>query len=143
MELSRRLLGAGYTEEEVTAALDDLEAVGLVDDEQFARELAAHELRGRGSGRRLAISSLRRAGVNAEVAERVVDEAAPADEEDRAEEVARARLRRFSGLDEASAYRRVLSYLLRRGYEGTVARSAAQRALSAASSEAEIETLPG
>lgn len=125
----------------MTAALDDLDAVGLVDDEQFARELAAHELRGRGSGRRLAISSLRRAGVNAEVAERVVDEAAPADEEDRAEEVARARLRRFNGLDEASAYRRLLSYLLRRGYEGAVARSAAQRALSAASSEAGTETL--
>jgi regulatory protein len=110
--------------------LDDLEAVGLVDDEKFARELAAHEIRGRGSGRRLAISSLRRAGVEAEVAERVVTETAPADEEERAEEVARARLRRFRGLDETATYRRLLPYLLRRGYEGSVARAAAHRAIS-------------
>jgi regulatory protein len=142
-ELSRRLLRAGYTEEEVTAALEDLEAVGLVDDEQFARELAAHEIRGRGSGRRLAISSLRRAGVNTEVAERVVDETASGDEEVRAEEMARARLSRLSGLDEATAHRRLLSYLLRRGYEGAVARSAAKRALAADSPGAETETPPG
>jgi regulatory protein len=136
-ELSSRLLRAGYPEEEVAAALDDLEAVGLVDDERFARELAAHELRSRGSGRRLALASLRRAGVKGEVAERIVEEAAPADEEARAEEVARARLRRFRGLDEVTAYRRLLSYLLRRGYDGAVARAAAQRALSAESSASE------
>jgi regulatory protein len=134
-ELSRRLLGAGYTQEEVTAALDDLEAVGLVDDEQFARELAAHELRGRGSGRRLAISSLRRAGVNAEVAERVVDELAPDDEEARAEELAQTRLGRLRGFDDATAHRRLASYLLRRGYDAHVARSAALRALSGRSAQ--------
>jgi regulatory protein len=129
-ELSSRLLRAGYPEEEVSAAMDDLEAVGLVDDERFARELAAHELRSRGSGRRLALASLRRAGVKGEVAERIVDEAAPAEEEARAEDVARAKLRRFRGLDEVTAYRRLLSYLLRRGYEGAVARAAAKRALA-------------
>lgn len=129
-ELSRRLLRAGYPEEEVTAALDDLEAVGLVDDERFARELAAHELQRRRSGRRLAISALRRAGVNAETAERVCHEMGPVDEEAQAEEVARARVGRLSGLDEATAHRRLLSFLLRRGYDAQVARAAAFRALS-------------
>jgi regulatory protein len=132
-ELSSRLLRAGYSEEEVTAALDDLEAVGLVDDEQFAKDLATHELRSRGSGRRLAMASLRRAGVSSDLAERVLGEAAPAEEEDRAEDVARAKLRRFRGLDEVTAYRRLLSYLLRRGYEGSVARAAAKRALASES----------
>jgi regulatory protein len=135
-ELSNRLVRAGYPDEEVAAALEDLEAVGLIDDERFARELATHELRSRGSGRRMAVASLRRAGVSPEVAERVVEEAAPADEEARAEDVARAKLRRFRGLDEVTAYRRLLSYLLRRGYEGAVARAAAKRALAAVSSEA-------
>ncbi|HZA27175.1 MAG TPA: regulatory protein RecX [Actinomycetota bacterium] len=129
-ELSRRLLRAGYPEEEAKEALDDLEAVGLVDDERFARELAAHEIQRRGSGRRLAISALRGAGVNAEVAERVVEEMGPVDEEARAEEMARARLGRLSGLDEATAHRRLVSFLSRRGYEGAVARAAAFRVLS-------------
>jgi regulatory protein len=134
-ELSRRLLRAGYEEDEVNTALDDLEAVGLVDDERFARELAMHELQQRGSGRRLAMIALRRAGVAAEVAERVVDETAPGDEQARADDVARARLRRFSGLDEATAHRRLVSHLVRRGYEPAVARAAARGALAAASDE--------
>lgn len=129
-ELSRRLIGAGYEHDEVATALDDLEAVGLVDDEKFARELATYELRQRGSGRRLAITALRRAGVSPEVAERVVDETAPDDEEARAEELARTRISRLRGLDDPTAYRRLMSYLLRRGYDGRVARSAALRALS-------------
>jgi regulatory protein len=129
-ELSRRLLRAGYDEDEVSGALNDLEAVGLVDDEQFARQLAAHELQGRGSGRRLAVTALRRAGVNGEMAERIVDETAPDDEEARAEELARARLGRLRDLDDATANRRLVSYLLRRGYDGNVAREAALRALS-------------
>jgi regulatory protein len=122
---------AGFEEEEVAAALEDLEEVGLIDDERFARELAAHELRRRGSGRRLAISAIRRAGVSAEVAERVVDETVTTDEESRAEDLARTRLSRLSGLDESTAHRRLLSFLLRRGYDGNVARAAARRALGA------------
>jgi regulatory protein len=129
-ELSRRLLRAGYEEDEVSSALNDLEAVGLVDDEQFARQLAAHELGARGSGRRLAITALRRAGVNDEMAERIVDETAPGDEEAKAEGLARGRLGRLRGLDDATAHRRLVSYLLRRGYDGHVARGAALRALS-------------
>lgn len=134
-ELSQRLIQAGYDPEEVTAALDDLEAVGLVDDERFARELAAHQLRQRGSGRRLAITALRRAGVNIEMAERVVDQTAPDDEESRAEELARERLGRLRGLDDVAAHRRLVSYLLRRGYDGEVARGAALRAFSDLESE--------
>ena len=139
-ELSRRLVRAGYEEEEVSSALDDLEAVGLVDDDRFARELAAHELRGKGSGRRLAIISLRRAGVDAQLAERVVNEAASGDEDTRAEEVAAARLARLRGLDEATVYKRLLSFLLRRGYEGAVARSAARRATGTLSVEGDTHT---
>jgi len=136
-ELSRRLARAGYPEEEVTTALDDLEVVGLVDDEKFALEVATHEIQGRGSGRRMALSALRKAGVKAEVAERVVDELGPADEEARAEELARSRIGRLSGLDEATAQRRLLSFLLRRGYDGHVARAATRRTLTAVASDEE------
>jgi regulatory protein len=134
-ELFRRLVLAGYEDADVVAALDDLEAVGLVDDEAFARQLAGHEIRRRGSGRRVALMALRRAGVDREIAERVVEEAAPDDDAARAEELARIRVERLRGLDDATAYRRLLSYLLRRGYEGEVARTAARGALRGSSRE--------
>jgi regulatory protein len=121
--------------DDIEAALDDLEAVGLVDDKKFAKELAAHQLHRRGAGRRMATAALRRAGVDLGLAERVVDEAAPEDEAIRAEEVARSRLGRLARLDENTAHRRLLSFLLRRGYEGDVARSAVRRVLAEADAE--------
>jgi regulatory protein len=134
-ELRKRLGQAGMEAGDIETALDDLEAVGLVDDEKFARELAAHQLNRRGAGRRLAIAAVRRAGVDPRLAERVVDESAPADEEARAEEVARSRVNRLAGLDQASAHRRLLSFLLRRGYEGDTARAAVRRVLATAHRE--------
>jgi regulatory protein len=129
-ELRRRLAQKGHDEQEITSALDDLEAVGLVDDEAFAREMAEHRMTVRGSGKRDVLSKLRAAGVAREVAERIVEEAAPEDEEARAEEVARSRLGRLGTLDEATAYRRLLSFLQRRGYDGETSRNAARRALA-------------
>ena len=129
-ELLRRLRMAGFTEPDIEAALTDLEAVGLIDDERFARELVAHEVRGRLAGRRAALASLRKAGVSTDVAERAVEEASGDDEEARAEELARSRLRRLGNLPPEAAYRRLLSFLQRRGYSGETARAASRRALS-------------
>jgi regulatory protein len=78
------------------------------------------------------MASLRKHGVSRDLAERVVDEADPGDEEDRALEVARARASRFRGLDTATAYRRLLGFLERRGYGGEAARTAARKALEEA-----------
>lgn len=128
-ELRRRLVRAGFEAEEVAAALDDLEAVGLVDDDRFARELAAHHLERRGSGRRAALAALRRAGVGAPVAEEALSELDRGDEEARAEALARTRASRLTRLDPETAFRRLVSFLVRRGYEGTTARTASRRAL--------------
>ncbi|HYH28502.1 MAG TPA: regulatory protein RecX [Actinomycetota bacterium] len=128
-EIRRRLSRAGFEEDEIGTALDDLERVGLVDDERFARELATYQVGGKGAGRRLALGALRQAGVDTETAERAVAEAAGDDEQDRAEELARSRARRLSGLEERVAFQRLVGFLMRRGYEGEVARTAARRAL--------------
>jgi regulatory protein len=128
-ELFRRLLMAGFAEPDIEAGLADLEAVGLIDDERFARELAAHEVGGRLAGSRAALASLRKAGVAPDLAERVVEEVAGEDEEARAEELARSRLGRLKSLSPEAAYRRLLSFLQRRGYAGEIARAACRRAL--------------
>jgi regulatory protein len=120
---------AGFAEPDIDSALADLEAVGLIDDERFARELASHEVGGRLAGRRAALSSLRKAGVSRDLAERAVEEASGEDEEGRAEELARSRLGRLRSLPPEAAYRRLLSFLQRRGYSGDTARTACRRAL--------------
>lgn len=128
-ELFRRLRMAGFAEPDIESALTDLETVGLIDDEEFAKELAAHEVDRRLAGRRAALASLRKAGVARDLAERAVDEAAGVDEEARAEELARSRLGRLRGLTAEAAYRRLLGFLQRRGYSGETARVVCRRVM--------------
>src|SRR5688572_22130165 len=77
-ELRQRLLRADFEPEEVEAALVDLEAVGLVDDEAFAREVAEYSRR-KGLGRRAGMAALRVKGVDRELAERIAEESNPED----------------------------------------------------------------
>ncbi len=128
-ELRQRLLRADFEPEEVDAALADLEAVGLIDDEAFARELAEHQRR-KGLGRRAALSGLRVKGVDRELAERIADDVNPEDEAERAMEVASKRLPRLQGLDPETRRRRLLDYVLRRGYDYQVALAACIRAMA-------------
>ena len=136
-ELRRRLRQAGYEPEEIAGALDDLEAVGLIADSRFAREVAAYEMGRQGVGRRAALASLRRRGIDADLAERVVEEAAPPDEAGRAAELAAGRLARMNGLPDEVAYRRLVGFLQRRGYEGHTAHAASRLALSERGAAAE------
>jgi regulatory protein len=125
--LQRRLARAGYEPHEVDAAIADLEEVGLVDDERFARELAESKRR-RGMGRRAGLAALRAKGVDREIAEQVVGEVNPEDEADRAYTLAVARLGRLRSLAPDVAYRRTVDYLIRRGYEPIIASTAVRRA---------------
>ena len=128
-ELRSRLLRAGYEPDEVESALTDLESVGLVDDERFARELAEHQRR-KGLGRRAGLAALRVKGVDSDLAERTVDEVQPEDDADLAYELASARLARLHALSPDVVHRRVLGFLIRRGYEPVIARSAVRRAIA-------------
>jgi len=129
-ELRRRLSRAAFPEDEIAEALGDLERVGLVDDERFADEVVRWRLSRQGYGHRAALETLRKAGVDRSVAERVVAEAGWEDEEARAEEVGRARLPRLEGLPPQSARRRLMGFLLRRGFEPEVARAVCARLLA-------------
>jgi len=128
-ELRQRLLRADFEPEEVDAALADLEAVGLIDDEAFARELAESQKR-KGMGRRAGMAALRVKGVDRELAERIAGDVNPEDEAERAMEVAAKRLPRLQGLDPVTRQRRLLDFLLRRGYDPATARSACFRAMA-------------
>jgi regulatory protein len=133
-ELTDRLRRAGFEGEEVRDVLERLEAVGLVDDERFAEELARHAATVRRSGDRAIASALYAKGVGRDTIERVVANAGE-DEESRAQDLASSRVSRLRGLPPEKAFQRLSGLLMRRGYAPTLARSAARRAL-------EIEAAP-
>jgi regulatory protein len=127
-ELGSRLRLAGFEAEEVREELDRLEAVGLLDDESFARSVAEHQMSVRRAGRRAVLSALVAKGVDRGTIEETLASVG-GDEAVRAEELARERARRLAGLPPEKAYARLVGLLQRRGYDGSVARSAARSAV--------------
>jgi regulatory protein len=128
-ELELRLRRAGFDPDEVDGELGRLEAVGLVDDEAFARQVVEHELSRRGSGRRAIVSRLAAKGVARDTIELALEEVVPEADEERAVALARARASRLGGLAPEQAFVRLVGFLARRGYDSGVSRRAARRAL--------------
>ena len=134
-ELERRLVQAGFEPDAVATELDRLEQVGLIDDAAFAAAVVESRMGSRGESRRAVGIKLQQAGVDREVALAAL-EAAPGDEQDRADRLAETRARRVAGLDPATGFARVSGFLMRRGYPPAVARQAARRALGVEGIEA-------
>jgi len=127
-ELWLRLVRAGFPAEEVEGELRRLGDVGLVDDEAFAREFAAHQLGARRAGRRAVASGLAAKGIDRRTIERTLAEA-PDDDAERADDLARSRAVRLRALPPEKAFPRLVSFLVRRGHDPETARAAARRAL--------------
>jgi len=129
-ELERRLVQAGFEHEEVSDELIRLEAVGLIDDEAFARAVVESRTGSRGESRRVVASKLAQAGVASDVALVALAEA-PDTEQERADRLAESRVGRLAGLEPQAAFQRLYGFLARRGYPPDVSRTAARRALAA------------
>jgi regulatory protein len=115
-EVRERLQRYGYGEETVEVVVGRLEELGYLDDEEFAR--AAAREKARRYGPRRVLGELRRSGVDAELAQGVVDdEFAQRSELEEARSLAARRYNR--GGSDAEA-RRVYGFLLRRGYSAEV-----------------------
>lgn len=128
-EIQTRLLRAGFPGDEVEEVLASLERSKLIDDTQFAIDLAEHAFNNKNSGVRAVTSALRAKGVDNATVEAVTAGFAD-DEDERARELAERRAARMSGLDKATAQRRLTDFLIRRGHSPSTAREAASRALA-------------
>jgi SOS response regulatory protein OraA/RecX len=127
-EIRDRLRRAGFESEEIEDVISRLESVDLLDDRDFAQQLTDHAVGVKRVGRRALVSSLMAKGVDrATIDEMTAD---LGDEEARAEELARTRLGRLSTLEHDAAYRRLSGFLIRRGYDGSVAHRVTARVLS-------------
>jgi regulatory protein len=128
-ELLQRLVSAGFPRLEVQEELARLEAVGLVDDERFAEEFVEHAVGRRLEGRRSVTSSLVAKGIDRGTIERTLD-GVGTDDETRVVELAKLRAGRLRSVPPDAAYRRLVSFLARRGYDGGMANRAARIALA-------------
>jgi regulatory protein len=118
-ELRRGLLQKGEPADAVERAVERLIASGLLDDAEYARQLARSKLVSRGFSRRRLQEELFRRGVEREIAHGAIEEVMAdesVDESAMVEELARKKLRTLAGLDAATRRRRLYSFLARRGY---------------------------
>ncbi|MFB8274630.1 recombination regulator RecX [Nocardia colli] len=121
-ELAQRLATKGYSAEITDRALDRLTEVGLINDAAFAEEWVHARHTFSGKGKQALAQELRRKGVAQSDAEAALDAISSDDEEDRARELVRRKLRSIpSGLDREKTIRRLVGMLARRGYNQSTA----------------------
>ena len=120
LDLRRRLVKRQHPPAAVEAALDRLALRGLLDDRQFAEQYAAlRATRGKGPARLL--RDLQAQGVERRTAEHAVRRALEEEGIDpgvEARAVAAKRARQLAGLPVPVRKRRLLAFLVRRGYGG-------------------------
>lgn len=132
-ELRSRLIGAGFTPEDVDVELSALAEVGLIDDDAFARSVVEQGMGRRLQGRRAISSALSAKGVDRGTIERALQEVdgdGQEGEEERAFALARTRVGRLAGTPPDKAARRLTEFLARRGFSSSLARRAAIAALA-------------
>jgi len=122
-DLGRKLIKKQHPPEAVEAALQRLEARGLIDDRRFAEQYATVRA-ARGQGPARLVKDLRAQGVDPRMAEESVrraleDEGFTPEIEARA--VAAKRARQLGDLPPLVRKRRLLAFLARRGYSGAAA----------------------
>jgi regulatory protein len=123
-ELAARLAEDAFPQAVAAAVVADLERVGLVDDERFARMTARVLTQIRGMGRSRALRELASKGIGPDLAQEVVDEALPR----KAEQTAADDLARALACRPKASVDRVAARLLRKGYTPPIALGAAKRA---------------
>ncbi len=119
-DLRRRLLQKQHPPGAVDAALDRVSAAGLLDDTRFAVDYAAAKAR-RGRGASRLVRDLQAQGVDRRVAEDAVRSSLAAEGVDPADAVralAEKRARQLAGLPAAVRKRRLVAFLVRRGFNG-------------------------
>jgi len=120
LDLQRRLVKKQHPPAAVEAALERLALRGLLDDRRFAEQYAAlRATRGKGPVRLL--RDLQAQGVERRTAERAVRRALEEEGIDpglEARAVAAKRARQLAGLPAPVRKRRLLAFLMRRGYTG-------------------------
>lgn len=112
--------------------IDDFCRRGYLDDTLLAGQLVTSGIERKGQGRVALSRALSQRGIPRDVIDAALDDV-PDDDAERALEYARSKARAMSRLDSDTALRRLVGQLSRRGYNGSIAMTAAKSALAEAS----------
>jgi regulatory protein len=123
-EVERHLGKHGVSQAQIEAALDRLEHAGLLGDEDFARFWVENRERFRPRGPAALRYELRCKGVGEEAIEQALEALDPSES---AYQAASKKARLLSELDQATFSRKLVEYLVRRGFGYEVARETARR----------------
>ncbi|SDF64443.1 regulatory protein [Blastococcus fimeti] len=130
-QLADLLADRGVPEDAAETVLDRLGEVGLIDDEAFAEAWVSSRQSGRGLARRALKAELRAKGVDDEVAATAVLAVGDDDERETARRLVERKLPSMRRLDRATATRRLMGMLARKGYGGGLAAGVIREALDA------------
>lgn len=106
------------------------ERLNYLNDERLARELVSRLSERKGKSKSVISRELRQRGIPSHAVDVALDAIDDDDELAKATELALQRVRQFSKLDDATAERRLVGFLSRRGYSGQTVREACREALS-------------
>jgi regulatory protein len=134
-QLAELLGERGVPDEAAEKVLDRFTEVGLIDDAAFARAWVGSRQAGRGLARRALSAELRAKGVDAEVAAEAVEAVGDDDEREAARRLVERRLGAMRRLDRATATRRLMGMLARKGYGGGLAAAVVREALDGTGSD--------
>ena len=132
IDLRRRLLQKQHPPHAVEGALDRLSAAGLLNDAQFATDYAAAKAR-RGRGPARLVRDLQAQGVERRVAENAVRTSLAAeglDPSGTVRELAAKRAKQLAGLPLVVKKRRLVAFLVRRGFAGAEVRDVVEGLVS-------------
>lgn len=141
-ELAQALRRKGIPEDAAAQVLERFDEVGLIDDAAFAGQWVRSRHNHKGLARRAIAMELRRKGVDDEIAGEALAEVDSASEEERAGELVARKLRSLPvGTPEqrASATRRLVGMLARKGYSAGIAYRVVKEALTERGVELESE----
>ncbi|MDE2028476.1 MAG: regulatory protein RecX [Candidatus Omnitrophica bacterium] len=121
-ELREKLEGKGFSAEEIGVTVSDLTATGLLDDRAFTKSWINYRL-ARPFGFRRIILELKNKGIDPEIIDQAVAEAREnVSPEAAALDLAQRRWQRVpAGVELLKKKKRVLDFLLRRGFEPQIA----------------------
>jgi len=120
-EVTSKLAAEGYSSAAARCVVEDLQAIGLIDDTRFAEARARTLLEIKGLGRARALREMSASGLDREHALRALDASAPQDGELRRAALAARRMARTSDTVNSLARR-----LVRKGYDVSAALQAAR-----------------
>ncbi len=128
-QLAELLEKRGVPDEAAETVLDRFTEVGLIDDAAFARAWVSSRQSGRGLARRALSAELRAKGVEPDVAAEAVLAVGDDDERAAARRLVDRKVGAMRRLDRATATRRLMGMLARKGYSGGLAAAVVREAL--------------